>query len=62
MCSSAPTIARSKVSIHLANCLPDTFSQASVKFYPVAAAACFDLEGKQVTDPAAGYTWPVNYK
>ena len=45
-----------KVSIRLADCLPDTICQATVKFYPVAAAACIDLEGQQITDPAVGYT------
>ena len=45
-----------KVSFRLADCLPDTICQASVKFYTVAAAACIDLEGQQVTDPAVGYT------
>ena len=38
-----------KVSFRLADCLPDTICQASVKFYTVAAAACIDLEGQQVT-------------
>ena len=53
MCSSALATARSAFALLTAFLAP---SARPLSSYTVAAAACIDVEGQQVTDPAVGYT------